>query len=94
MEDSEFGNLETPRKASIAAIESLNADGRIINQQLISDTFNKYFLSIAEKMSTPIIIIIKLTHMYIIPTLTMLIAPYNICHKFIIQDTQKLNENL
>lgn len=24
----------------------------------------------------------------------MLIAPYNICHKFIIQDTQKLNENL
>jgi len=41
-------NLETRRKVSIAAIESLNAGGRIINnQQLIANTFNKYFLSTA-----------------------------------------------
>lgn len=45
-------NLETRRKASIAAIESLNTDGRIINtQQLIADTFNKYYLSIADNVN-------------------------------------------
>lgn len=45
-------NLETLRKASIATVESLNTDGRIINnQQLIADTFNKYFLSIAENVN-------------------------------------------
>jgi hypothetical protein len=44
--------LETRRKASIAAIESLNTDGRIINsQQLIADTFNKYLLSIADNVN-------------------------------------------
>jgi hypothetical protein len=42
-------NLETCRKASNAAIESLNIDGRIIsNQQHIADAFNSYFLSIAD----------------------------------------------
>jgi hypothetical protein len=43
--------LETRRKVSIAAIESLNTGGRIINnQQLIADTFNKDFLSIADNV--------------------------------------------
>jgi hypothetical protein len=45
-------NLETGRKASIAAIESLNTSGRIIsNQQHTADAFNSYFLSIADKSS-------------------------------------------
>jgi hypothetical protein len=44
-------NLETRRKVSIAAIESVNTGGRIINnQQLIADTFNKYFLSTADNV--------------------------------------------
>jgi len=45
-------NLETRRKASISAIESLNTDGRNINtQQLIAGTFSKYFLSIADDVN-------------------------------------------
>jgi hypothetical protein len=45
-----IANLETCRKASNAAIESLNIDGRIIsNQQHIAYVFNSYFLSIADK---------------------------------------------
>ena len=44
--------METRRKASTAAIESLNTDGRIFNnQQLIADTFNKYFLSVADNVN-------------------------------------------
>ena len=45
-------NLETRRKSSNAAIESLNNDGRIINnEQHIADTFNNYFLSIADNIN-------------------------------------------
>jgi len=83
--------LETRRKASIGAVESLNTDGRIINnQQLFADTFNKYFLPTADNVN----IINNNAHTKnIIPTLTILIAPYNICHKFISQHTQKLSKN-
>jgi len=36
-------NLETHRNSSNAAIESLNIDGRIVNnEQHIADTFNNY----------------------------------------------------
>jgi len=43
--------LETCKKLSNAAIESLNIDGRIINnEQHIADTFNNYFLSIADNI--------------------------------------------
>jgi len=42
-------NLETHRKASNGTNESLHIDCRIINnQQHIADTFNSYFLSIAD----------------------------------------------
>jgi len=42
-------NLETHRKASKGAIEYLHIDCRISNnQQHIADTFNSYFLSIAD----------------------------------------------
>ena len=45
-------NLETHRKSSNAAIESLNIDGRIVNnEQHIADTFNNYFLSIADNIN-------------------------------------------
>jgi hypothetical protein len=45
-------NMETHRKASNLAIKSLNTDGRIIiNQQYIADTFNSYFLSIADSIN-------------------------------------------
>jgi len=38
-------NLETRRKGSNVAVDSLNIDGRIINnQQLIGNTYNNYFL--------------------------------------------------
>jgi hypothetical protein len=37
-------NLETHRKSSNAAIESLNNDDKIINNEKhIADTFNNYF---------------------------------------------------
>ena len=45
-------HLETRRKSSNAAIESLNIDGRIVNnEQHIVDTFNNYFLSIADNIN-------------------------------------------
>ena len=45
-------NLETHRKSSNAAIESLNVDGGIVNNELhIADTFNNYFLSIADNIN-------------------------------------------
>jgi hypothetical protein len=44
--------MKTQRKASNATIKSLNVDGRIIiNQQNIADTFNSYFLSIADSIN-------------------------------------------
>ena len=40
------------RKARNAAAESFNIDSRIINnQQHIADTFNSYFLSIADNIN-------------------------------------------
>jgi hypothetical protein len=44
--------LETDRKANNDNIHSLNIEGRVINnQQTIADTFNNYFLSIAEEIN-------------------------------------------
>ena len=48
----EIVNQETCRKARNAAFESFNIDSRIINnQQHIADTFNSYFLSIADNIN-------------------------------------------
>ena len=45
-------NLETHRNSNNAAIESLNIDGRIVNnEQHMADTFNNYFLSIADNIN-------------------------------------------
>jgi hypothetical protein len=45
-------NLETHRKASNTAIESLNIDGMIINnQQLTSDTVSNCCLSTADNIN-------------------------------------------
>jgi ribosomal protein S9 len=44
--------MEKHRKASTAAVKSLNTDGRIIiNQQHIADTFNSYFLSVVDSIN-------------------------------------------
>jgi len=48
----EIVNLETCRKERNAAIESFSIDSRNINnQQHIADTFNSYFLSIADNIN-------------------------------------------
>ena len=45
-------NLETHRKSSNAAVDSLNIVGRIIhNQQLIANTYNNYFLSKTDNIN-------------------------------------------
>jgi hypothetical protein len=46
-------NLETRRKGSNAAVDSLNIDDRIINnQQLIANTCNNYFISKTDNIDT------------------------------------------
>ena len=46
-------NLETCTKGSNAAVDSLNIDGKIINnQQLIGNTYNNYFLSKTDNINT------------------------------------------
>ena len=45
-------NLEAHRNSNNAAIEFLNIDGRIVNnEQHIADAFNNYFLSIADNIN-------------------------------------------
>jgi len=82
--------LETCKKLSNAAIESLNIDGRIINnEQHIADTFNNYFLSIADNININNINNAHTQNKYN-PTLTIIIFPYNLCHKFIIKTYTKI----
>jgi len=78
-------NLETHRKGSNAAVDSLNIYGRIINnQQLIANTYTNYFLS--KTVNININNNNNNNNTYktnIIPILTIIIVPYNLCHKFI-----------
>jgi hypothetical protein len=84
--------LETRRTASNTAIESLNINGRINNnQQLFSVTFNSYFLSTAGNMNVSKKALTHKTN--IIPVLTIIIVPYNMWHRLTGQQTQKLRKN-
>ena len=85
-------NTETHRKASNVEIKSLNIDDRIIiNQQHIADTFNSYFLYIADSINVNN----KSAHTQnkYNPILSVIIVPCNLCHKFIRQLTHKVTEN-
>ena len=87
----EIVNLETCRKARNAAIESFNIDSRIIDkQQHIADTFNSYFLSVADNIN---ISNNAHTQNRYNPITAMIIVPYNPCHKYISQLTKNITEN-